>query len=104
MDLMARAKYASYSLYNQTPQTSEYLDIWVPRVIPADPDDYEYQIQPQYTYRPDLLAYDLYGTSRLWWVFMQRNVDVIFDPVYDFRAGVIIKLPKKGNLLKILGL
>ena len=45
------AKYASYSLYNETPKKPDYLDIWVPRVIPADPDDYDYQIQPQYTYR-----------------------------------------------------
>jgi hypothetical protein len=98
------AKYASYSLYYSTPQTKTYLDIWAPRIIPADPDDYTYMIQPQYTYRPDLLAYDLYGTSRLWWVFMQRNIDVIFDPIYDFRAGVVIQLPKKTPLLKSLGL
>jgi len=98
------AKYANYSLYYQTPKNKNYLDIWVPRIIPADPDDYAYKIQPQYTHRPDLLAYDLYGTSRLWWVFMQRNIDVIFDPINDFRAGVIIQLPKKTPLLKSLGL
>jgi len=35
---------------------------------------------------------------------MQRNIDVIFDPIYDFRAGVTIQLPKKTPLLKSLGL
>ena len=98
------ASYSSTSLWYKTPQNKLYLDIWVPRPIPADPDDYQYLIQPQYNYRPDLLAYDLYGTPRLWWVFMQRNVDIIFDPVYDFKAGTIIKLPKKSALLRNLGM
>ena len=98
------AKYSANSLYYKTPQNGDYLSVWEPRTIPADLDDYTYVIQPQYNYRPDLLAYDLYGTSRLWWVFMQRNADVLFDPVYDFRAGTIIKLPKKTPLLKALGI
>jgi hypothetical protein len=37
-------------------------------------------------------------------VFAQRNADVLFDPIYDFKAGTIIKLPKKTLLLKALGL
>lgn len=98
------AQYSATSPYYRTNQTSTYLDIWTPRTIPADLDDYLYTIQPQYNYRPDLLAYDIYGTSRLWWVFAQRNVDVIFDPIYDFRTGVIIKLPKKTALLRALGI
>lgn len=98
------AKYSPSSLYFRTPINKTYLDIFQPRSIPADLDDYSYEIQSQYNYRPDLLAYDLYGTPRLWWVFMQRNVDIIFDPIYDFRAGVTIKLPKKSALLRSLGL
>ncbi len=98
------AKYSPTSLYYNTTQRSTYLDIWSPRPIPAQPDDYDYQIQPQYNYRPDLLAFDLYGTPRLWWVFMQRNADVLFDPIYDFKAGVIIKLPKRSLLVQSLGL
>lgn len=98
------ANYSSSSLWYSTDQNRLYLDVWRPRPIPADEDDYIYEIQPQYNYRPDLLAFDLYGNPKLWWVFMQRNVDIIFDPIYDFRAGVSIKLPKKTNLLKTLGL
>lgn len=98
------ARYSSSSPWYTTPSTSTELGIWVPRPIPASSDDYDYAIQPQYTYRPDLLAYDLYGNPKLWWVFAQRNADIIFDPVYDFRAGVIIKLPKRSQLLSALGL
>jgi len=50
-----------------------------------------------------LLAFDLYGTPRLWWVFAQRNPDQIEDPIYDFKPGVTIQLPKPGNISKDLG-
>jgi hypothetical protein len=98
------AKYTASSPWYDTSQSKLYLDIWKPRAIPADSDDYDYLIQPQYNYRPDLLAYDLYGNPKLWWVFAQRNVDILFDPIYDFKAGTIIKLPKKTYLLKALGI
>jgi hypothetical protein len=98
------AKYSSSSLYSNTLQNRSYLEIWQPRPIPAAGDDFDYTIQAQYNYRPDLLAYDIYGDSKLWWVFMQRNVDIIADPIFDFRSGVTIKLPKKTQLLQALGL
>jgi hypothetical protein len=97
------AKYTASSPWYDTLQNTMYLEFWRPRPVPAFDDDYEYTIQPQYNYRPDLLAYDLYGNPKLWWVFTQRNVDILFDPVYDFRSGVTIKLPKKSKLLSILG-
>lgn len=98
------AKYTNASPWVQTSQNKLYLEIWEPIPIPAESDDYEYVIQASYNYRPDLLAYDLYGNPKLWWVFAQRNADIIFDPIYDFKAGTIIKLPKKSKLLSALGL
>jgi len=81
-----------------------YLDIFTPRPVPVAGDDVLYVITPAYTYRPDLLAYDLYGKKELWWVFAQRNPDIIKDPVYDFVAGTKILLPQGANLRKELGL
>ena len=101
---MATVKYSASSPWYNTTHNSLYLDIWIPRQIPADSDDFQYTIQPQYNYRPDLLAYDIYDNPKLWWVFMQRNADIIFDPIYDFRSGVTIALPKKTALLSFLGL
>jgi hypothetical protein len=98
------AKYSASSPWHDTTQNKLYLDIWRPRPIPSSQDDFEYTIQPQYNYRPDLLAYDVYGSPRLWWVFMQRNIDIITDPIYSFKTGVSIKLPKKSDLLVILGI
>ena len=57
-----------------------------------------------YAYRPDLLAFDLYGTPRLWWVFAQRNPNEIEDPIYDFKPGVTIQLPKLTTLQNDLGI
>ena len=98
------AVYSSSSPWYNTPINSQYMETWVPRPIPASDDDFQYTIQPQYNFRPDLLAYDIYGNPKLWWVFMQRNIDIIYDPIYDFRAGITIRLPKKSQLLSYLGL
>jgi hypothetical protein len=96
-------KYSSSSPYAETRLRSDYLDIYQKRDIPALDNDITYTIQPQYTYRPDLLSYDLYGTSKLWWVFAVRNIDTIKDPVFDFVAGTTIRLPQKTTLDIVLG-
>lgn len=98
------AKYSSYSPWFNTPITQNYLDKLVIRPVSAESDDFLYTIEPQYTHRPDLLSYDIYGTSSLWWVFTQRNLDVIQDPIFDFVPGVQIYLPKSSSLKSILGI
>lgn len=90
--------------YNTRYNMGNYLDIWSKRVIPAQADDILYTIQPQYTYRPDLLSADLYGTPKLWWVFAMRNMDILKDPVFDFVAGNEIYLPKKSLLSTVIGI
>ena len=97
------AKYSATSPYFTTPEFPEYLDILSPRTITAELDDQSYTIERTYAYRPDLLAYDLYGTPRLWWVFAQRNPDELEDPIYDFKPGVTIQLPKPANISSDLG-
>ncbi len=97
------AKYSATSPYFTTPEYSEYLDVLSPRTITAERDDHSYTIERTYAYRPDLLAYDLYGSPRLWWVFAQRNPDEIEDPIYDFKPGVTIQLPKAENVAKDIG-
>ncbi len=97
------AQYSATSPYFITSEFPEYLDILSPRPITAEPDDQFYTIERTYAYRPDLLAYDLYGTPRLWWVFAQRNPDELEDPIYDFKPGVTIQLPKPANVSKDTG-
>jgi|TARA_R110000782_G_scaffold32992_4_gene80074 hypothetical protein len=98
------AKYKSTSPWAETEiRNEQYLDFMQKRFIPENPDDILYEIKPQYTYRPDLLAFDLYGTSKLWWVFTMRNIEVLKDPVFDFVAGTQIYLPKQSILTAMLG-
>jgi hypothetical protein len=98
------AVYKNSSPWANTQTVKDYLSFLKIRPVSAESDDYLYTIEPQYTYRPDLLAFDLYGDSKLWWVFTQRNLDVIQDPVYDFVPGVQIYIPKGDSLKKVLGL
>lgn len=91
--------WASTSIIN-----NRYLGRFSIRPIPASSSDFLYSVESQYTHRPDLLAYDLYGNHKLWWVFAQRNMDVIEDPIYDMEPGLQIYLPRGNELNKQLGL
>ena len=59
------ADYSNTSPYFETQEIADYLDILNPRTLTAEQDDQTYTIERTYAYRPDLLAYDLYGTPRL---------------------------------------
>ena len=98
------ATYSNTSPYYNTKQNNISLDLYNPRPITVELDDQTYTIERTYAYRPDLLAYDLYGTPRLWWVFAQRNPNEIEDPIYDFKPGVTIQLPKPANISSDLGI
>lgn len=82
---------------------SQYLDLLTIRPVPASKNDELYIIEQQYGYRPDLLAYDLYNDRNLWWVFIQRNMNLIKDPIYDFIPGLEIYLPDYNAIKKLIG-
>lgn len=98
------AQYSNNSPWYNTPMKADYLDILSIRPVSAEPDDILYAIDAKFEHRPDLLAYALYGDSGLWWVFAQRNLDVIQDPIFDFKAGTKIYLPKGSSLKTVLGI
>lgn len=97
-------EYGMFSPYKDTPYKNGYLDIWEPREFTAYADDMMIELPSQYEHRPDLLANDAYGDSRLWWVFAIRNPSVIKDSIYDMVAGVKIYIPQKQKLLATLGI
>ena len=97
--------YPKTSPWNKTEvESSGELGVLQIVPIPAEDDDIWYTIEPQYNHRPDLLAFDLYGTPKLWWVFAQRNMDIVKDPVFDMQTGTKIFLPKQSNIKAELGL
>ena len=95
--------YLPSSAFYNTPIGQDGLGLFVERSIPKSIFDKEWTITSNYQHRPDLLAFDLYGDSNLWWVIVLRNKDVIEDPLNDFRAGVSIYLPPVDVIKKALG-
>lgn len=91
--------YFNTSVYN-----NEFLDVMVNRHIPMNPSDIYWEITQTYNMRPDLLAYDMYGDSKLWWVFAQRNPNRLKDPMFDFVTGTGIYIPQLTTLRDSLGL
>lgn len=96
--------YSKASPYADTQMFGNFLDIFQPRPIPKLIDDVAFTITEVYRSRPDLLAFDLYQDSRLWWVFSVRNPNAIKDPIFDFVPGLTIYVPKKQTLVDALGL
>lgn len=100
---MANAVYDSTSPYFTTGFNQFYLDVMTNRPIPKEDDDLTFTINNTYQYRPDLLAFDLYQTPTLWWVFYQRNPNTLTAPPLDFKIGTKIFLPKITTLKTVLG-
>ena len=97
------ATYTSTSPYFTTGYSQFFLDVMVNRPIPKETDDQLFKINQVYQYRPDLLAFDLYGSAGLWWVFYQRNPNTLQAPPLDFKADTVIYLPKITTLRSTLG-
>lgn len=96
--------YSKSSPYNSTGVFGNFLDVIAYTPVTQRDDDVLYTIDNVYEFRPDLLAFDLYGDSALWWVFRSRNPNSIDDPIFDFRSGVSIYIPKKETLVADLGI
>lgn len=100
---MAEVTYARNSPYARTKFYGNFLDVAQFPTIPKNADDVVFEINRTYQYRPDLLAFDLYGDANLWWVFALRNPNTIKDSIFDMRSGTKIYLPKKSTLDSLLG-
>lgn len=96
--------YSKTSPYFKTNVVNGYLDVMSFRDLPIERDDTAFVLTATYEHRPDLLAYDLYKDEKLWWVFAVRNKRVIKDPVFDFKAGTKIYLPKMSTIRSVLGI
>jgi len=97
------AQYDATSPYYQTGYSQFFLETMVNRPIPKENDDLTFTLNTTYQYRPDLLAFDLYGNAGLWWVFYQRNPNTLQAPPMDFTVGTLIYLPKITTLKTALG-
>lgn len=77
------------------------LDMQNKRYLFKDPLDEEVEIPQHMDRRPDLMSYEQYGTAKYWWIFAHRNADSIIDPINDFVAGKVIRVPRRANIDKM---
>ena len=90
-------RYKDNSNYVATNVNQKYLELYNPPINIDNLSDRQITvtIQGKYDRRPDLLAQDMYGNSRLWWVFTHYNRDKLRDLIMDFKAGTEISAPKE---------
>lgn len=99
---MPFVNYPPTSPYFESEQTEFFLTYFNFRKIDPDSSDLSIILDSKYEFRPDLLAFDIYGDSKLWWVFVNRNMDKIKNPIFDFISGIEIFYPKKDRLSFLL--
>lgn len=92
--------YSKNSFLREAPTKSFYTGINydnLPKISPSISDT-TMVLTEKYNMRPDLLAYDMYGSVEVWWVFSLRNLEKIKDPLRDFKTGLSIKVPSKATV------
>lgn len=86
--------YRTDSLYRDTKITGQYLDVLdINNIDVVNTTTTDIIIEEKYDEKPDLLAHDLYGNAKLWWVFALFNEDKLSDPIIDFKTGLKISVP-----------
>jgi hypothetical protein len=93
--------YGDRSFLRQTSIKNFYLDVSNLPSINYTKGDYVI-VPPECEYRIDLFSYQQFGTSRLWWIIALANVDVIKDPIWDFKSGMQVFIPSDSALLENL--
>jgi hypothetical protein len=95
--------YKESSNYSITTVNEKYLEVYNPALTTQNLSVQVNKtiIPSKYNLRPDLMAYNLYGNSKLWWVIIHYNRDVIKDPIFDFKAGLLIVVPKNISSIGI---
>lgn len=94
-------RYNERSNYASTSQNKKYLELYDPPLTAEtlSAQTVTFVIEAKYNRRPDLLANDMYGSPKVWWVFVHYNRDQLKDPVMDFTSGLKIKAPKTFRVL-----
>jgi hypothetical protein len=87
-------EYEKTSPYRDTNLNRFFLDVGIVSIA-RDGTEIPVVIDAKYNRRPDLLAYEVYGSSKLWWLFAAVNPDTLKDPVFDFITGKEIVLLSK---------
>ncbi len=72
--------------------------------VESSTSDTQFLITKKYANRPDLLANDKFGSPELWWILALSNLEIIKDPITDFKEGTIIRLVTENKAKSIAGM
>lgn len=94
---MSQVIYNSKSYLYRAPANKFYLDVAnLPNLDGVKGTNII--VPPECENRPDLLSYQQYGTSRLWWIIALANADALKDPIWDLKSGMTLFIPDKSLL------
>lgn len=93
--------YDSKSYLYNTNYNKFYLDVAKLDSLKDATGDYVV-VPPGCEHRIDLFSYQQYNSSRLWWVIALANADIIKDPIWDFKAGMTVLVPRNVALIEQL--
>lgn len=88
-------------LYSKTYIKDFYLDlakIPTSAVMASGKSLERHVVTPRQQYRPDLLSYDLYGSSNHWWTIVLLNRDQLKDPIRDLKAGTVLRVASPDSI------
>ena len=68
--------------------------------LKEDSTDTMILVTQEFEKRPDLLSFNIYGVSELWWVIYEFNN--IRDPFFDLKAGQILRIPALERVLEAI--
>ena len=88
-----------YSLYKNTKSSNYYRDYYNPIIIPYSDSDIYIIVTSEYANRPGKLAFDMFGSARLSWIFEYFNPNQISDPIFDLKEGMILRIPTADRLM-----
>tara|TARA_B100000809_G_scaffold264804_1_gene321691 strand:- start:1420 stop:1725 length:306 start_codon:yes stop_codon:yes gene_type:complete len=97
------SQYSGDSFYANTKTVDFYLGAWNDDINLSTIGDTTVEIHSKYNLRPDLMAFDMYGSPNYWWVFALKNKDKLIDPVEDFKTGVVLTIPSKNGIRSLIG-
>lgn len=62
-----------------------------------DSNSTQHKVEGYEAYRPDVIAYNMYGNANLAWVILSANN---LSDIFDLKAGMIITVPTSISLYK----
>ena len=87
-----------YSSGGSTDVYSTRLGWWERHVYQPSREDVEYTIEQKYHIRPDLLAYDVYGSPVYMWLVLQYNNILDINTEFIVGAKVLLPTPQRVKL------